>query len=268
MQDTARNCPLARNWRKVKNVRRTSKCRFRLRLCKTACAMCCCSKLALKHSAQLSFCLCQKGEQNNKSFAEVNGELVQRVLYGDSAAAIAIASLPDGPWRTRHLRLRSNALRQRLRLRNIWALRHLPGTMLVADHLTKPINPKQRWLVFMRYMGLQLAENLEENQEVNKDAEHNNKIDSKEIDSKNVAEELRVGRIRDSYANARRREEKFLPVAKSCPQSLARVISTCFAKRCFAKYGFFSLKTVSLSEEKCTHLLCNDFPSFSRRRNG
>ena len=31
-------------------------------------------------------------------------------------------------------------------------------------------------------------------------------------------------------------------VAKSCPRSLARVINSCFAKRCFAKYGFFSLK--------------------------
>ena len=37
-------------------------------------------------------------------------------------------------------------------------------------------------------------------------------------------------------------KEKFLPVAKSCPRSLARVISSCFAKRCFPKYGFFSLK--------------------------
>ena len=37
-------------------------------------------------------------------------------------------------------------------------------------------------------------------------------------------------------------KEKFFPVAKSCPRSLARVISSCFAKRCFAKYRFFSLK--------------------------
>ena len=37
-------------------------------------------------------------------------------------------------------------------------------------------------------------------------------------------------------------KEKFLPVAKSCPRSLARVISSCFAKRCFPKHGHFSLK--------------------------
>ena len=41
-------------------------------------------------------------------------------------------------------------------------------------------------------------------------------------------------------------KEKFLPVAKSCPRSLARVISSCFTKRCFAKYGFFSLKMSAL----------------------
>ena len=37
-------------------------------------------------------------------------------------------------------------------------------------------------------------------------------------------------------------KEKFLPVAQSCPRSLARVISSCFAKGCFPKYGLFSLK--------------------------
>ena len=37
-------------------------------------------------------------------------------------------------------------------------------------------------------------------------------------------------------------KEKFLPVAKSCPLSLARVVSSCFAKGCFPKYGLFSLK--------------------------
>ena len=37
-------------------------------------------------------------------------------------------------------------------------------------------------------------------------------------------------------------KKKFLPVAKSYTRSLARVISSCFAKRCFPKYGLFSLK--------------------------
>ena len=36
--NTVRHCPVARNWRKVINLRTTSKCRFRLSLYKTACA--------------------------------------------------------------------------------------------------------------------------------------------------------------------------------------------------------------------------------------
>ena len=35
---TLRNCPVAQNWRKIKNVRRTLKCRFRVTVCKIACA--------------------------------------------------------------------------------------------------------------------------------------------------------------------------------------------------------------------------------------
>ena len=42
-------------------------------------------------------------------------------------------------------------------------------------------------------------------------------------------------------------KEKFLPATKSCGRSLARVISSCFVKRCYffrcySKYAFFSLK--------------------------
>ena len=37
-------------------------------------------------------------------------------------------------------------------------------------------------------------------------------------------------------------KREILTSRKSCPRSLARVISSCFAKRCFVKYGFFSLK--------------------------
>ena len=45
-------------------------------------------------------------------------------------------------------------------------------------------------------------------------------------------------------------KEKFLPVTKSCTRRLSRVISSCFAKRCIPKYGFFSFKNISLSENK------------------
>ena len=60
-------------------------------------------------------------------------------------------------------------------------------------------------------------------------------------------------KLTDSYSGVSERnvqlfvwhwlKEKFLPVAKSCTRSLARVIRSCFPKGCFPKYGFFSLKT-------------------------
>ena len=48
----------------------------------------------------------------------------------------------------------------------------------------------------------------------------------------------------------KKRRKKFLPVAKSCTRSLARVIRSCFPKGCFPKYGFFSLKMSALNETK------------------
>ena len=41
-----------------------------------------------------------------------------------------------------------------------------------------------------------------------------------------------------------------------------------FCKKILCKIRFFDALNVSLSEEKLTDLLCNDFPCFSRRRNG
>ena len=63
-------------------------------------------------------------------------------------------------------------------------------------------------------------------------------------------------------------KEKFLPVAKSYTRSLARVISSCFAKRCFPKYGFFSLKMSAQTKKKLTQHVSKDFSSFNRRGNG
>ena len=49
-----------------------------------------------------------------------NGEgITEKVIYGDNTAALAIVQNPDGPWRTRHLRLRANVLRERVRRRRM-----------------------------------------------------------------------------------------------------------------------------------------------------
>ena len=46
--------------------------------------------------------------------------------------------------------------------------------------------------------------------------------------------------------------EKFLPVVKSGTQSLARVLNSVLVlqKRCFPKYGFFSLKMLAQAKKK------------------
>ena len=81
-------------------------------------------------------------------------ETIDKVVYGDNTAAIAVLCSPDGPWRTRHLRLRSQVLRERLKCRTDWKIRHLPGSELVADFLTKPINPRAKWEYFFKFLGM------------------------------------------------------------------------------------------------------------------
>ena len=78
----------------------------------------------------------------------------QKIIYGDNTAAIAILENPDGPWRTRHLRLRATALRERLK-DGSWIIRHLPGVKLVADFLTKIIAVKPSWERFWRFVNHQ-----------------------------------------------------------------------------------------------------------------
>ena len=68
------------------------------------------------------------------------------VLYGDCKSALSLATTESGPWRTRHLRLRAHKLRESLRTSATnphqepeWSARHLSGSDLVADGLTKPL---------------------------------------------------------------------------------------------------------------------------------
>ena len=82
--------------------------------------------------------LCEKGE---------------RVLYGDSMSGLKLLEAPDGPWRTRHLRLRSYVLRERLQW-GLWKARHLPGSELASDLLTKPVTSPSAWQKFYDFMGM------------------------------------------------------------------------------------------------------------------
>lgn len=92
-------------------------------------------------------------EGRQEEFWTSNPDCIQKVLYGDSTAAVGVASKPDGPWRTRHLRLRCNGLREKVQQGGMWAIRHIPGAELVADYLTKPITVRARWSQFYSFMG-------------------------------------------------------------------------------------------------------------------
>ena len=65
---------------------------------------------------------------------------VSKKLMGDSKAAIAQLVGDTGPWRTRHLRLRSAKLRETLQdPAGAWEVEHKRGSELAADGLTKPL---------------------------------------------------------------------------------------------------------------------------------
>ena len=87
----------------------------------------------------------------------LEGKQVRKIAYLDSSGALAIAQKPDGPWRTRHLRIRARALKEKLQ--QDWELYHISGKGLVADYLTKPIGVKSEWKAFFDFV--QLAESRE-----------------------------------------------------------------------------------------------------------
>ena len=77
----------------------------------------------------------------------------EKVLYGDNQSALSIIEKPDGPWRTRHLRLRANVLKEKMRNEALkWCVRYQKGTDLIADLLTKPICQLGSWVRFRVFM--------------------------------------------------------------------------------------------------------------------
>ena len=74
-------------------------------------------------------------------------------LRGDNMSGLQLLQAPSGPWRTRHLRLRSHVLRERLQHR-LWDVEHVPGAELCADLLTKSITQSQSWQAFRSAVGL------------------------------------------------------------------------------------------------------------------
>ena len=76
---------------------------------------------------------------------------VKKSLVGDCKAALAQLVGDTGPWRIRHLRLRSSKLREALRGESPeWTAEHRSGTELAADGLTKALQGQ----AFRKFVGL------------------------------------------------------------------------------------------------------------------
>ena len=76
-----------------------------------------------------------------------------KTLLCDNQAANHLLSEPQGGWRTRHLRLRSQHARWRL-ANTDWRLRHCPGSIMIADLGTKTL-ANQRILDLKTIIGME-----------------------------------------------------------------------------------------------------------------
>ena len=72
-------------------------------------------------------------------------------LLCDNKSAVSICQAPFGSWRSRHLHLRANVIKERLS--QGWTLKHQPGTEMLADLGTKPL-ASGRFLELMLGLGL------------------------------------------------------------------------------------------------------------------
>ena len=81
-------------------------------------------------------CVVQAAEAVEALIGEIFPEPLVRSLFGDNSSAISIVSGPPTSWRSRHLRLRSQALRERVES-GVWTVYHLSGLLMPADILTK-----------------------------------------------------------------------------------------------------------------------------------
>ena len=77
------------------------------------------------------------GESIHVMVAEIFHDPMKR-MWTESQSAIGILSSEGGSWRTRHLRLRSNAARESI-IRGEWTLAHLRGEAMMADLGKKPL---------------------------------------------------------------------------------------------------------------------------------
>ena len=84
-------------------------------------------------------------------FRELVGLQITKKLWCDNKSAIAICEAPFGSWRSRHLHLRANVIKERLS--DGWELQHLAGNEMLADLGTKPL-ASSRFLELLLGLGM------------------------------------------------------------------------------------------------------------------
>ena len=95
---------------------------------------------------------CQQMESVDALLSDVGEQPLQRIIYVDNAAAITLATSEGGSWKTRHLKVRHRALRQRVE--SGWVdVVYCPGDQQLADGLTKILS-SQRMNGMMEFWGL------------------------------------------------------------------------------------------------------------------
>ena len=90
-------------------------------------------------------------EAQRSLFESLLEDKVQCVLYCDNKATISICTTPFGSWRSRHLHVRANIVKEKLG--QGWQLFHLPGRVMLADVGTKALH-SSRLSELLSYIGL------------------------------------------------------------------------------------------------------------------
>ena len=84
---------------------------------------------------------------------------IKTFLYNDNQGAVTVMKVPQGSWRTRHLRLKAAWFFEQLESSK-YAVFHLPGKYMLGDICTKSLQgPRLRELLQM--MGLNLVDRVE-----------------------------------------------------------------------------------------------------------
>ena len=85
-------------------------------------------------------------------FRELEGLPLKCVLYGDNQGAVTVLQIPQGAWRTRHLRLKASWFLEQVE-ENKYPVYHVPGQFMLGDICTKTLNG-QRVRELLQLMGV------------------------------------------------------------------------------------------------------------------